>query len=201
MSQLTITTDTLGTYNLNVLAFSSPIFGSISGAQTRDQMHWYPIKANQPEIQFDVQFFGEKDYESFQNLVHQSQRWALTAAQPMIYLNWPEKNINNWSGLITQFQGGGMRFNPAPRARFTVFLFDSFVSQYNQATELASIAADFGTYFVAMAKGFSNWINILPTVLNPNGLKLPNSGATNSNPNDPSGANVVIPNTITATGQ
>jgi len=201
LSQLTIATDTLGTFNLNVLAFSSPIFGSISGAQTRDQMHWYPIKANQPEIQFDVQFFGEKDYESFQNMVHLSQRSSLTASQPMVHLNWPERNINNWSGLITQFQGGGMRFNPAPRAKFTVFLFDSFVSQYNQLSELASTAADFGKYFVAMANGVNTLINLY----NPYGMKLPaaqafrNSFATNPSGNNNN--NIVIPSTISATGQ
>lgn len=163
----------MGTFKMNVLAFSSPISGSISGAQTRKYMRWYPIKANQPEIQFDVQFIGEQDYERFQDAVHESQKLSLSSRQPMVRLNWPERNINNWSGLITQFQGGGMRFNPAPRAKFTVFLFDSYVSSYNEMTQLASLGANFAAYFPIMSVGFTRILS------NAAGLTLPS--ARNSN--------------------
>lgn len=174
MSQLQIISNTMGVFRLNVLAFSSPIFGSISGAQTRTMKQWYPIKANQPEIQFDVQFFGERDYEAFQDLVRKSQEASLTVPQPMIRLNWPERNINNWSGMITEFQSGGMRFNIAPRAKFTVFLFDSYVSKYNQMSQLASAGAKFADAFPIMLRGFTN-------LLNPFGLNLPSLAHQNQN--------------------
>lgn len=167
MSQLQINTNNWGNFRLNVLSFSSPIFGSISGAQTKKNKRWYPIKANQPEIQFEVQFFGEKDYETFQKFIRSSQEWSLVTRTPMLHLNWPERNINNWSGIITEFQSGGQRFNPAPRARFTVFLFDSYVSQYNEMSQLASVGADFGKYFSFTARGFAH---LMP---NPFNLKLP----------------------------
>lgn len=164
MSQLQVLTDTAGNFKLNVLAFSSPIFGSINGVQTKDMKVWYPIKANQPEVSFDVQFIDEKDYEAFQKLVRDSQRWALNAPRPMVHLNWPERNINNWSGLITEFQAGGMKGNPAPRAKFTVYLFDSYISQYS---EMASIAPKFADYFSFMTKAFTA---LIP---NPYNFRLP----------------------------
>ena len=83
----------------------------------------------------------------------------------MVNLNWPERNINNWSGLITKFQAGGMRANPAPRASFTVYLFDSFISQYS---ELASIAPTFTQYFSFASNVFSA---LIP---NPYNMRLPN---------------------------
>lgn len=194
MSQLQILTNNFGNFRLNVLAFSSPIFGSINGVQLKKQKVWYPIKANQPEIQFDVQFIDEKDYEDFQKLVQKSQQWSLNAPRPMVHLNWPERNINNWSGLITEFQAGGMRANPAPRASFTVYLFDSFISQYS---ELSTYAPTFTQYFSFASDIFRA---LMP---NPYNMRLPNipltqiPGATQEQqqtnmPNDP---NTITPTT------
>lgn len=164
MSQLRITTNNFGNFRLNVTSFSSPIFGSINGTQTKKQMHWYPIKSNQPEIEFEVQFASEKDYETFQKFVRNSQLWSLNAPRPMVHLNWPERNINNWSGLITQFVAGGTRANPAPKAKFTVFLFDNFIAQY---TEMASLAPTFSKALNIVMGGFQHLI------ANPYGLRLP----------------------------
>ena len=193
MSQLQIATNNFGNFRLNVLSFSSPIFGSINGVQTKRTMRWYPIKANQPEIQFDVQFIDERDYETFQKLVRNSQVWSLTAPpeapRPMVNLNWPERNINNWSGLITKFQAGGMRANPAPRASFTVYLFDSFISQYS---ELASIAPTFTQYFSFASNVFSA---LIP---NPYNMRLPNIPLTQiPGINPPQEPNTVTPTTET----
>jgi hypothetical protein len=189
MSQLQIATNNFGNFRLNVLSFSSPIFGSINGVQTKRTMRWYPIKANQPEIQFDVQFIDERDYETFQKLVRNSQVWSLEAPRPMVNLNWPERNINNWSGLITKFQAGGMRANPAPRASFTVYLFDSFISQYS---ELASIAPTFTQYFSFASNVFSA---LIP---NPYNMRLPNIPLTQiPGINPPQEPNTVTPTTET----
>lgn len=168
MSQLQILTNNFGNIRLNVLSFNSPIFGSINGAQTKKIMQWYPIKSNQPEIEFEVQFVSEKDYERFQKIVKDSQDSSLNARpaqKTMVYLNWPERNINNWSGMITEFTAGGMRANPAPTAKFTVFLVDSFIAQY---TELATIAPTFAQGLNIVMNGFSNLINI-----NALGIQLP----------------------------
>ena len=73
MSQLRVATNTFGNYQMNVLSFTSPISGSINGVQTKKMKQWYPIKANQPEIQFNVQFTSEQDYETFQTFVRDSQ--------------------------------------------------------------------------------------------------------------------------------
>ena len=171
MSQLQIITNTFGNFRMNVTSFSSPIFGSIGGAQTKKVMQWYPIKANQPEIQFDVQFLSELDYERFWKFVRDSQALSLNIgggmgnpANEMVRLNWPERNINNWSGLITEFEAGGRRANPTPQAQFTVFLFDSFVSRY---TEISTISANFYDSFGFILQGFRN---LIP---NPYGLQLP----------------------------
>lgn len=68
MSQLQILTNNFGNFNLNVLSFSSPMSSSINGVQTKKNKRWYPVKANQPELQLDVQFASEKDYEL--SLIH-----------------------------------------------------------------------------------------------------------------------------------
>lgn len=167
MSQLQINTNTFGSYKMNVLSFTSPIFGSISGVQTKKMKQWYPIKANQPEIQFNVQFTSEQDYETFQKFVRDSQQWSLAAPSPMVYLNWPERNINNWSGMIVGFMAGGMRGNYAPRASFTVSLFTSFVSKY---TEMSSVGAVLEKAMPFLTQGGLSLASLFP---NPFGLRLP----------------------------
>jgi hypothetical protein len=169
---------------MNVISFSSPIIGSIGGAQTKKNMVWYPIKANQPEIQFEVQFLSEMDYERFSDFVQDSQVWAMTATTPMVYLDWPERNINQWSGLISEFEAGGKRANPTPQAQFTVFLFDSFVSRY---TEMSTIPANFYNSLGFNLQGFRN---LIP---NPYNLRLPNIPAIMPQVNQ--GPNTVIPTT------
>lgn len=187
MSQLQIRTNNFGNFSLNVIAFSSPLSGTIGGTQVKKMKLWYPIKANQPEINFDVQFVGEQDYELFQKFVRESQQWALTASYPMVTLNWPERNINNWTGLILNFNAGGMRFNYAPRAQFTVSLVDSYVSQYTQAS---SIGAVFENSFNFVFKPF---LNLLP---NPFNLQLPRPNNNQYAPGTSGDQNQNSPNTV-----
>lgn len=114
---------------MNVLQFSSPIFGTLSAVQTRTMLQHFPIKANQPNIEFVVQFRSEYEYELFQRFVKATQNYALAIGQESITLAWPERGINNWTGVIKEFRAGGMRRNYAPRARFTVDLVTSMVSE------------------------------------------------------------------------
>jgi len=129
---------------LNCLQFSAPIVSSISSVQTRESQRHYPVKVNQHTADFLVQFSNEKDYEDFQQFVRDNQVDALQNGRtPGVQLWWPERNINNWTGVIKgPFKVGGMRFNPSPRAEFTVDLIDSMVST---KTFVSSMAATFQT--------------------------------------------------------
>lgn len=121
-------------FDMNVTAFTSPVYGSISSAQTRTKAIHFPTKISQPEIQFDVIFSSETNFEDFQKFVRNHQQHSLATAS-LLTLWWPERNIFNWTGVISQFQAGGARINYTPRARFTVDLVDSMVSA---RTSLAS---------------------------------------------------------------
>lgn len=124
-------------WQLNVTAFSSPIFGEISAAQTKTMAHYFPIRCNQPQVQFSVQFTSEVEYENFQRFVRAHQLDAIKTTR-LIWLNWPERNIDNWTGVIRTFRAGGRRYNFAPMASFVVDLVDSMVSH---RTSLAAIPA------------------------------------------------------------
>ena len=129
MSHLVIKTRPFGNFRMNVVQFNSPVFGTLAAVQTRTMLQHFPIKANQPNIEFVVQFSSEREYETFQKFVKATQNYALGIGQESIVLNWPERGISNWSGVIKEFRAGGMRRNYAPRARFTVDLVTSMVSQ------------------------------------------------------------------------
>lgn len=122
-------------WQLNVTSFSSPLYGQLTSVQTKKMAHHYPIKCAQPEIKFSVQFSSETDYENFQKFVRAHQQGVL-ASTNLVWLNWPERNIDNWTGVIRQFKAGGMRRNFAPQASFTVDLVDSMLSH---RTNLASL--------------------------------------------------------------
>src|SRR5262249_3942049 len=101
MSQLTISSLTRA-FKMNVLAFTSPFYGSITSAQTRTEAVHFPIKISQPEIQFDVVFRGQTEFESFQRFVRNHQKQVLVTTS-LLTLQWPERNIYNWSGVIKSF--------------------------------------------------------------------------------------------------
>lgn len=126
MSQLLIANNAAN-WKLNIIQFNSPIYNEVSSSQTKVMAMHFPIRCNQPEIQFNVQFRSENEYENFQRFVRAHQQDALQHAN-LVTLNWPERNINNWTGVIKKFQAGGKRFNFAPQASFTVDLVDSLVS-------------------------------------------------------------------------
>lgn len=146
MSKLMIRSRGLGSqFELNVLEFSAPIVAQISPAQTRTMMQYFPIKVNQSTIELSVIFSNEKEFERFQQFVRASQVTALTNGQyPGVVLNWPERDIRNWSGVIKNFRAGGARRNYAPRAKFVVDLIESSLAK---RTEISSIAADWTTIF------------------------------------------------------
>jgi hypothetical protein len=99
----------------------------MSSTQVQSMAIWFPIKVSQPDIQFDVVFPDETTYQKFQDFVRLHQQQASNSTS-ILTLNWPQRNINNWTGFIRQFEAGGRRWNVMPRASFTVDLVDSFVT-------------------------------------------------------------------------
>jgi hypothetical protein len=138
--------------SLNVTGFTSPVYEQMSSSQVKAMAIHYPIKTTQPSLQFDVQFATEAEFESFQVFVRNHQQTAVGGGN-LVTLNWPQRNILHWTGVIRSFKAGGMRFNVRPMARFVVDLVDSLVSS---RTELASIA--------------SNWVSIYGLIGMPNGV-------------------------------
>ncbi len=140
MSQLRLYSTRWGTRYLNVTSFSSPITGMIDSAQTRTLVHHFPIKALQPELEVEVVFRNENNYEDFQLWVRNVQIDAQNnAISPILTLWWPQRSIYNWTGIIKAFRAGGVRSNFMPRAKFTIDLVDSMVSS---RTNLASLSSN-----------------------------------------------------------
>lgn len=137
MSQLRLY-NTQASWLLNVMSFSSPLTANFNSVQVKKMQHHFPIKVSQNDLQLSVMFSSEKDFESFQRFVRAHQQDAIATGR-LVTLNWPERNINNWTGIIRKFVAGNQRFNYAPRAQFNVDLVDSMVSQ---RTELAAVGAN-----------------------------------------------------------
>lgn len=153
MSRLTIASPTT-TVTMNVVAFSSPIFQALSSSQTRMRAIHFPIKISQPDIKFTVVFRNEQEFQNFQGFVRAHQQNVL-GVQQLLTLNWPERNIHNWTGVIPHFQAGGERRNYMPRADFTVDLVDSFVStRTDLASRAASWQAIYGGFGLMAGNGF-----------------------------------------------
>lgn len=149
MSNLIVTSLTQQ-FTLNVTGFDSPLYESITSAQTRTMAVYFPVKMSQPNMQFDVQFTSQADFMNFQLFVCNSQQTALSTSTP-VTLNWPERNINNFTGFIQKFQSGGAKALYAPTARFEVSLINSTVST---RTVVASVANPWMTvYGLGLADG------------------------------------------------
>lgn len=140
MSKLVLRSRGLGkSFELNCLQFNAPIMASIASQQTRTQQRHFPIKVNQGTADFLVQFSNEVDYESFQDFIRQTHIQAqINDRYPGVSLWWPERGIENWTGIIKSFRAGGMRRNYSPRAYFTVDLIDSTVAVRSLISSIAT---------------------------------------------------------------
>lgn len=132
MSQLLLTAAGQDSFSMNVLSMNSPISGEMNSAQTKGQVQWFPIKAMQPEIQFNVIFPTERDWETWQvwgreNMLN-AQLANTTSGNVGVTLDWPQRSVQQWSGILTKVNAGGRRFNVAPRATFIIELVNSLVS-------------------------------------------------------------------------
>lgn len=141
MSQLIISVDGLAEFKLWVLKYEMPISQSFVTGQTKMMQQHFPVKTSQPNITFQVQFLNEVDYETFQNFVRSHHLKAMTSEYGAeCRLWWPARKIENFTGYIKDFDGGGAKANPAPRAEFTVILVNSMISE---KTDISSYGAQF----------------------------------------------------------
>lgn len=130
----------VGIWNLNVVRFSSPIYGTIGSAQTRWSQQNFPIRMSQPELELDVIFNSRETYVLFQRFVRMHQLNALVM-DDLVTLFWPERSIYDWTGVIKSFRGGLDRFTYAPAATFQVDLVDSMDSVRTEiATTVSGMA-------------------------------------------------------------
>lgn len=170
MSQLKIRTKGFAEVALNVESFLSPIFAAMNSSQTQSSAQHHPIRCQQPNIRFDVIFFSEKEYEAWQTFIRNIQLQLLHGQDPnnvaVVTLWWPERDIKNWQGLIKVADGGGQRFNWAPRTTVEVELIKGFVA--TQAT-LFSV----GSFFDAIFGGLGNTIPAADPLLAPPALSQP----------------------------
>lgn len=150
MSQLQMQTNS-GLFKLNVISFRAPVYQQFESGQTKTMMVYFPIKMLQPSLEVNVVFANETQYETFQRAIRNHQQQAAANAN-LVQLNWPERNILNWSGYIRRIQGGGRRWNVAPQTSFTIDLVDSFASA---RTESGSMASNWQTIFGLGVPGLS----------------------------------------------
>lgn len=140
MSKLLLSSNISEDIELNVLQFQSPLYQNISSVQTQSKQIHFPYKANQQQVSFLVQFSNERDYEAFQNFVRKHHLTMIGDTDKVKEVNfwWPEREFNNFTGFIKDLLAGGERFNPAPKASFTVELVDSFISRKTTISSFGS---------------------------------------------------------------
>jgi hypothetical protein len=124
-------------FDLNITQFRSPMSASIASVQTRTRQHHFPIRAGQPDIQFTAHFTTLDEKHRFTNFVrdHQqnTQKSRFTPGSTpyqrgLVTLMWPERNIVDWTGYITNLPVREPRFEYAPKVTFGVMLVDSLMS-------------------------------------------------------------------------
>ncbi|OBY33516.1 hypothetical protein [Mycolicibacter kumamotonensis] len=171
MSQLTLSS-TLGSFKLNCVRISTLLYSDMSSVQTRWMQQHFPTKQEQPQVTFDLQFTNELLFQQFQTFVrmhHLSALSTVPTTTAAVTLWWPERDINNWTGLITNFKGGGMRFNPAPRAQLSVDLIDSVFSQ-------GAAAASVGATWLSVVGYGSTGVMNLPSAASLRPVQHPTDG-------------------------
>ncbi|QDF18840.1 hypothetical protein SEA_SCENTAE_121 [Gordonia phage SCentae] len=129
MSRLTIKSSKLGeSFTMNVTQFRSPMSAEIQSAQVRRQLHHFPIRAGQPDIQFTVVYASQEEKTAFESFVRRSHLAALYYDDAHLTLNWPERNINNWTAYFNGYQVNTRRFEVASTTTFGMSIISGLVS-------------------------------------------------------------------------
>lgn len=132
-------------FDVRVTDFESPLTGTMASAQTKEQIHHYPIRADQQSLRMSLVFRSTEEWSRFQDFVRASHMWAVrTVENPEVTIYWPERGMVNWTGLITALRAGDQRFNHAPKAQIEFLLVDSMLSQ---KTWSSSFGDEFRKFF------------------------------------------------------
>lgn len=178
MSQLILSSKGFDDFKLNVTQFRSPMSASITSAQTRSMLQHFPIRCGQPDVNFTIMFANQADKHAFQNFVRQHQLNAQSMDQDTDYavtLWWPERNIENWTGYITQYTVVEKRFEVAPTVTFGVTLIDSMMSE---KTTVASRGIDIARILgpqIPTYIGYRDTILVRPSIPQAEYHQLPTS--------------------------
>lgn len=135
----------VGWVDLRVTRFTTQLMGDMRSSQTKLALHHYPIKGAHQMLVLEAIFKNWDEYGTIQDYVRKHQLRALrTVEQPEVVLYWPERGIENWSGVIRSIEAGDERFNVAPRTSLEIQLIDSMISQ---KTWTSSFGEDFSKFF------------------------------------------------------
>jgi hypothetical protein len=163
VSQLRVSAAGQQDFYLNVLSFDSPITGEMNSGQSRSAIQYYPIKAYQPELQCEVIFPSEALWQAWQTWSRQNMVNAQVsgATNGACTLNWPERNINNWTGIIASAKAGGMKFNYTPRTTISFMLVVSLVSNAGAFAQVLNAVASLTGGSASGAGTFGGVDNVL----------------------------------------
>lgn len=141
-------------FALNVLQFRSTMMAAIDSAQTKTALHHFPVRCDQPDIQFTARFRHYDDKHLFQAFVRRHQVSGRTAPNAaVVVLRWPERGIVDWTGHITDFAVAERRYEISPAVTFGVSLVDSMMSR---KTDLTSVAMEWTSIWGAQGGVYSN---------------------------------------------
>lgn len=162
MSQMRMYCAGAGSLWVKVVGFQSSLDGQIQPSQTKQALHHYPRKATHQNVNFQLVCRDLEELRAVQGFIRRHQKYALTSPQrPEVVLWWPERGIENWSGIIKKVEGGDKRFNPVPKVSFTVDLVDSMLSR---KTWWSSAADDFAKFGEAAMPPSGDWTVPLPSL-------------------------------------
>lgn len=139
MSQLIMIGQDGSEHKLNVTQFESVMSAQIDSVQTASILQHFPIRCGQPDIQFTVQFRGRAEHIAFQDFVLKHQRTSrVREGDGCVTLWWPQRNIENWTGFITEWRAVHRKGVYAPKVTFGVSLMDSLMSEKTTISSFAS---------------------------------------------------------------
>lgn len=119
-----------GERNLKVVSFSTGVAGRLSSAQVRDMLVHFPIKYSQPTLTLEVVCRDSTELQGLQDLIRSSHKRLLqNGAASLFKFWWPERGMQNWTGIPLGCTAGDRRFNIAPKLSLQFLLVDSLLSQ------------------------------------------------------------------------
>lgn len=136
-----------GERNLKVASFSTGVTGSLTSAQTKEMLRHFPIKYSQPTLSLEVVCRDSGELEALQNLVREShKKLQREGAASLFKFWWPERGMQNWTGIPLGVVAGDKKFSIAPRITLQFLLVDSLLSQRTVDSSWATaFDAIFGT--------------------------------------------------------